>query len=82
MNGIVAQHVNYFLWMEFSISWILKVTSRSPFVRTWFEQNKGEWEGIVQWVRQNRDPPSAYAGQYNQGGATRMKLTKKTTYQY
>lgn len=73
---VIGESLAYYMWMEVVLEWLFKVTGSHQHIRDWFFENLEKWQILIQWVKQNRDPPSAYQTQYAQGGGIRMKLTK------
>jgi hypothetical protein len=51
--------------METMIDFVIKIGTRITECKTWLVQNYDTWGYLLEWLQQNREPPSQQSyGQY------------------
>ena len=67
----IKKSSNHFKFMETMLDFIFKITGRYEHIRQWFYKNKIQWEWLVDWVKEFRQPPNPMSSSNN------MRLFKK-----
>ena len=44
--------------MEVVIDWVIKVTYRIPIFANWMQTNLQSWIYLIEWLKENSEPPS------------------------
>lgn len=56
-TGVIGDNKCYFQWMEVVTDWVIKVASRIPFMREWMQANAELWSHMIDWHKENSEPP-------------------------
>ena len=64
--------------MEVVIDWIIKVAFRNGNMRSWMRENVHHWGYLIDWLKENNEPPQSFMGYGAVQGNQTMKLCKRT----
>lgn len=72
-SKVIKAHQSIYQWMETIIDFVIKIGHRIPDCKAWFVKNPDAVEYLLQWLKQNPEPPHS---QYYGGYQSSMKMNK------
>ena len=64
--------------MEVTIDWVIKMGFRNDWFRTWMVNNVQSWTYMIEWLKENNEPPQSFMGYGHVQNNSAVKLCKRS----